>query len=123
MREVIVFVLVLERRGIFEDEDEDDYEHEFPLPRWQDFRSQQGQPPRDKRLFFPPLRRYAARVKTDDPEYCRLERLDEEARLEDRKHAHKMTREEWVEYFLNSPFRHCDWEVVESNGVPVREDE
>ena len=61
-------------------------------------------------------------MKTDDPEYCRLERLEEKARLEDRKHAHKMTAGEWEEYCLKSPFRNCDWEVVESNGVPVSEE-
>lgn len=61
-------------------------------------------------------------MKTDDPEYCRLERREEEARLEDRKHAHKLTPEEWRKYFLESPFRDCDWEVVESNGVPVSDE-
>ena len=62
-------------------------------------------------------------MKTDDPEYCRLERLEEEARLEDRKHAHKLTPEEWEQYFLRSPFRDCDWDVVESNGVPVSDND
>ena len=78
--------------------------------------------PRIHKSLFPSAQRdYLPRVKTDDPEYCRLERLEEEARLEDRKHAHKITHEEWVEHFLKSPFRHCDFEVVESNGEPVRD--
>ena len=69
----------------------------------------------DKAPFPPPARRYIARVKTDDPEYCRLERLEEEARLEDRKHAHKLTREEWARFSAGYPSPDAEWEVVETS--------
>ena len=59
-------------------------------------------------------------MKTDDPEYCRLERLEEEARLEDRKHAHKLTHEEWARFAAGYPSPDAEWEVVETPIDPSR---
>ena len=80
--------------------------------------------PRVHKSLFPSAPRdYLPRVKTDDPEYCRLERLEEEARLEDRKHAHKITHEEWVEFSRGYPSPNAEWEVVETStarpGSPI----